>query len=49
MVTFYYFEDLLLKEIAQILRLSQARVSQLHSKAVFMLRAKMNQATPVLV
>ncbi len=43
-ITLYYFEDLLLKEIGDIMGLSESRVSQLHSKAVFMLRAKMKRA-----
>ena len=42
-ITLYYFEDLLLKEIGDIMGLSESRVSQLHSKAVFMLRAKMKR------
>jgi len=43
-ITLYYFEDLLLKEIGEIMGISESRVSQLHSKAIFMLRAKMKRA-----
>lgn len=37
-VTLYYYEELTLKEISLILHLSEARISQLHTKAVFRLR-----------
>ena len=43
-VSLYYFEDLLLKEIGEIMDLSESRISQLHSEAVFVLRAKMKRA-----
>ena len=33
-VTLYYYEDLTLKEIANILEVSESRVSQLHTKAL---------------
>lgn len=37
-VTLYYYEGLTLKEISLTLQLSEARISQLHTKAVFRLR-----------
>ena len=37
-VSLYYYEELTLKEISLILHLSEARISQLHTKAVFRLR-----------
>ena len=37
-VSLYYYEGLTLKEISLILKLSEARISQLHTKAVFRLR-----------
>lgn len=40
-VTLYYYEGLTAKEIGKILGVSQSRVSQLHSKAVMRLRARM--------
>jgi len=46
-ITLYYFEDLLLKEIGEIMGLSESRISQLHSKAVFVLRSKMKRAMTV--
>lgn len=40
-VTLYYYEDLTLKEIANILEVSESRVSQLHSKALQKMKTKM--------
>ncbi|WIW71606.1 FliA/WhiG family RNA polymerase sigma factor [Anaerosinus gibii] len=37
-ISLYYYEELTLKEISLILKLSEARISQLHTKAVFRLR-----------
>ena len=37
-VSLYYYEELTLKEISLILHLSEARISQLHSKAVMRMR-----------
>src|SRR5690606_10197711 len=40
-LSLYYFEDLNLKEIGQVLRVTESRVSQLHAQAVQRLRAKL--------
>ena len=40
-VTLYYYEELTLKEISQILNLTEARISQLHSKAVMRMRGRL--------
>lgn len=37
----YYYEDLTLKEIGQVLDVTESRVSQLHTKAITRLRAKL--------
>ncbi len=37
-LSLYYFSELNYKEIGQILKLSESRISQLHSKAVLKLR-----------
>lgn len=37
----YYYEDLTLKEIGEVLNVTESRVSQLHSKAIVRLRAKL--------
>ncbi|NLK62810.1 MAG: FliA/WhiG family RNA polymerase sigma factor [Fusobacteria bacterium] len=40
-ITLYYHEDLTLREIGTILDISESRVSQIHSKTVMKLRAKL--------
>ena len=37
----YYYEDLTLKEIGEVLAVTESRVSQLHTKAIIMLKAKL--------
>ena len=37
-VSLYYYDRLTLKEISLILKLSEARISQIHTKAIFRLR-----------
>lgn len=37
-ITLYYLEDMLIKEISRVLKISESRVSQLHHKALFYLR-----------
>ena len=38
----YYYEDLTLKEIGEILEVTESRVSQLHTKAIIRLRSQLN-------
>jgi len=40
-ILFYYYEELNLKEIANILEVSESRISQLHTKALSKMRVKM--------
>ena len=40
-VTLYYYDEMTLKEIAAILHLSEARISQLHTKAIFRMRGSL--------
>ncbi|MGE3974463.1 MAG: FliA/WhiG family RNA polymerase sigma factor [Bdellovibrionales bacterium] len=42
-LSLYYYEDLNLKEIGRVLRVTESRVSQLHAQAVTRLRAKLAQ------
>jgi RNA polymerase sigma factor for flagellar operon FliA len=42
-IALYYYEELTLKEIGLVLELSESRVSQLHTKAVLGLRAKLRK------
>ncbi len=39
----YYYEDLTLKEIGEVLEVTESRVSQLHTKAIFKLKAKLKK------
>ena len=41
MVSLYYYEELTMKEIGAVLDITESRVSQIHSKAVLHLRAKL--------
>lgn len=43
-ISLYYYEELTLKEIALILKLSEARISQLHTKAIFRMRSYLAQS-----
>lgn len=41
MISLYYYEELTMKEIGEVLGITESRVSQIHSKAVFRLRTKL--------
>jgi len=43
-LTLYYYEEMTLKEIGAILNVSDSRVSQLHTKAILKLRAKLSMS-----
>ena len=40
-LSLYYYEELTLKEISAIMKVSESRISQLHTKAIMRLRGKM--------
>ena len=42
-VALYHYEELTLKEIGEVLSLTESRVSQIHSKAMLKLKAKLLQ------
>lgn len=42
-VSLFYFEELTLSEIAEVMSLSPSRISQLHSKAIFRLRSALTR------
>ena len=44
----YYYEELTLREISRVLKVSEARVSQLHGRALLRLRARLRQRQAVL-
>jgi RNA polymerase sigma factor for flagellar operon FliA len=43
-VTLYYYEELTLREIGEVLGVTESRVSQLHTKAVLRLKARLSGA-----
>lgn len=43
-IALYYYEGLTLKEIGRVLGVTESRVSQLHTKAVLRLRARLHSA-----
>lgn len=47
-ITLYYFEDLTLKEISAIMKVSESRISQLHTKAILRLRGKLARHKSIL-
>lgn len=47
-ITFYYYEELTLKEISQILDVSESRVSQLHTKGLKKIKVQLGDAIDLL-
>jgi RNA polymerase sigma factor for flagellar operon FliA len=43
-ITLYYYEELTLREIGEVLGVTESRVSQLHTKAVLRLRSRLSGA-----
>lgn len=43
-ITLYYYEDMLLREIAEVMNLSESRVSQLHHRALMSIRSKVHKS-----
>ena len=41
MISLYYYEDLNMKEISDILGITESRVCQIHTKAAIRLRSKL--------
>ena len=48
-VSLYYYEELTMKEISLVLHLSEARICQLHTKAVFRLRGYLSRLKGSLI
>jgi RNA polymerase sigma factor FliA len=40
-ITLYYYEELTLREIGEVLGVTESRISQLHTKAVLRLKARL--------
>lgn len=47
-ITLYYYEELTLKEISNILEVSESRISQLHTRALQKMRGKMGRYMGIL-
>lgn len=47
-ITLYYYEELTLKEIANILEVSESRISQLHTRAIGKMRTKLGAYMGIL-
>ena len=47
-ITLYYYEELTLKEISNILEVSESRVSQLHTRALQKMKTKMGNYMGIL-
>lgn len=47
-IVLYYYEDLTLKEISNILGVSESRISQLHTRALQKMRGKMGNYIGIL-
>ena len=43
MIALYYYENLTLREIGEVLGVTESRVSQLHTKAMLSLRGSLGQ------
>ena len=48
-VSLYYYEEMTLKEISMVLHLTEARISQLHTKAIFRMRGFLAQSKEDLI
>ena len=47
-ITLYYYEELTLKEISNILEVSESRISQLHTRALQKMKTKMGNYMGIL-
>jgi RNA polymerase sigma factor for flagellar operon FliA len=41
-ISLYYYDELTMKEIGEVLDLTESRVSQIHTKAILRLRVRIN-------
>ena len=48
-VSLYYYDELTLKEISLIMHLSEARISQLHTKAIMRMRGSLSKMKSILM
>ena len=45
-ISLYYYEEMTLKEIAQILELTESRICQIHTQSIIKLRSRMKSHPP---
>jgi RNA polymerase sigma factor for flagellar operon FliA len=45
-LTLYYYEGLTLAEIGSVLGVTESRVCQIHTKAIFQLRSRLSEPMP---
>jgi RNA polymerase sigma factor for flagellar operon FliA len=43
MISLYYYEELTMKEIGQIMGYTESRISQLHTQAMYRLKPKLRE------
>ena len=48
-VTLYYYEELTLREISVIMKVSESRISQLHTKAILRMRGKLERVKNIIM
>lgn len=48
-ISLYYYEQLTLREISEILKVTEARISQIHTKAIFKLRNSLSEIKTDLI
>jgi RNA polymerase sigma factor for flagellar operon FliA len=46
-IALYYYEEMTLKEIGETLRISESRVSQIHTRAITRIRGKMGKLVQI--
>ena len=42
-ISLYYYDELTMKEIGQVLEITESRVSQIHTKAILRLRGRLKK------
>lgn len=47
-VSLYYYEELTMKEIGEVLGYTESRISQLHSKAILRIRCRLSRQNPAI-
>ncbi len=48
-ISFYYFDELTLKEISAIMKVTESRISQLHTKAIMRMKGKLDRHRSIIL